>query len=90
MVTSKKRKPNAKPKKSSQAIETKLRVDEATGHLKNGHCNNALFLYNQVSSSLDFWTYNLMENPVENPPGYTWNIWFIIFIVIKIYSLQLN
>ncbi|XP_043275453.1 outer dynein arm-docking complex subunit 4 isoform X1 [Venturia canescens] len=48
MVTSKKRKSNAKTKKSAQAIETKLRVDEATGHLKNGHYKSALFLYNQA------------------------------------------
>ena len=49
MVTRKKGKQDSKTRKSPEEIETKLRVDEATGHLKNGHYSNALFLYNQVS-----------------------------------------
>ncbi|XP_066584721.1 outer dynein arm-docking complex subunit 4-like isoform X2 [Prorops nasuta] len=35
-------------KNSSIAVETKLRVDEATSHLKNGNCNKAISLYNQA------------------------------------------
>lgn len=41
-----------KGKRSAVQIETKLRVDEATGHLKNKNYNKALSLYHQVSKYL--------------------------------------
>lgn len=38
-----------KTKRNPVQISTKLRVDEASGHLKNKNYNKALSLYDQVS-----------------------------------------
>lgn len=43
-----KNKDDKKAKRSVAQIETKLRVDEATGHLKNKNYNKALSLYHKV------------------------------------------
>ncbi|KAK0089789.1 hypothetical protein PV325_005415 [Microctonus aethiopoides] len=45
-----KNKDDKKAKRSVAQIETKLRVDEATGHLKNKNYNKALSLYHKAKS----------------------------------------
>lgn len=49
MKSNRKMKNVKKSKPSVTQIETKVRVNEATGHLKNKHYNKALALYNKVS-----------------------------------------
>lgn len=44
-----KNKNGKKNKRSAAQIETKVRVDEAIGHLKNKHYNKALLLFDKVS-----------------------------------------
>ncbi|KAH0563669.1 hypothetical protein KQX54_004268 [Cotesia glomerata] len=48
MKSNRKMKNAKKSKLSAIQIETKVRVDEATGHLKNKHYNKALALYNKA------------------------------------------
>lgn len=42
---------SGKQKPSAISVETKLHVDEAAGHLKNGNHIKALYSYNQVSTT---------------------------------------